>query len=136
MTANRNTDKVPVTQQMAFDLLPAYLHNGTEEREWIEVRQGLERAINASPELTALIAENERMREDLAKRQWQPIETANKQSRDGILVLSEHGQHEAWWNDYRWRTCVQSESDEYPPLTCTPTHWQPLLPEPPKGETK
>ena len=67
MTAKRNTDVVPVTNQM-HDI---YVAEGEKSGSG---RRGLSAAINASPELTKLIAENEqlildnaRMREALEK---------------------------------------------------------------------
>ena len=57
MTAKRNTDVVPVTGEMWDAYYMAY---GT--KSGASAIPAVEAAINTSPELTALIAENERMR--------------------------------------------------------------------------
>lgn len=71
-----------------------------------------------------------RLEEELAKRAWQPIETAPKEG--GIFLLWEPGGvpyigYESIQSK-QWTEC----SNSYHPLrVCNPTHWMPL-PEPPK----
>lgn len=59
MTAKRNTDAVPVTDRV----LEAYFFVCRDPQS--KALEKLTAAINASPELTKLIAENERMRKSL-----------------------------------------------------------------------
>ena len=66
MTAKQNTDVVPVTRKMVHEICDV---GGRTTQECADLlrKKYLEHAINASPELTALIAENEQLTLDNAR---------------------------------------------------------------------
>ena len=59
---------------------------------------------------------------------WQPIETAPKDTMKTVLLHTPEGEQLGWWCERleRHLTCEGKE------LWSDPTHWMPL-PEPPKG---
>ncbi|WP_028354792.1 hypothetical protein [Bordetella petrii] len=83
----------------------------------------------------ALLAENDALRAELQARQWQPIETAPKDStvwayngEQGRMRWIE-GEGYALW---AWEDELLSDVD---PMPIQPTSWMPLPPAPPQGET-
>lgn len=72
--------------------------------------------------------------EQMAKHQWQPIESA---PRDGtsVLVACSHGLYSVAWEDHNieWWHVDDNKHGPYPLRGSGPTHWMPLPPAPEKG---
>lgn len=84
-----------------------------------------------------LTSEIDRLRAELAKRQWQPIETAPKDGDTNILIGC-FGKH---WHGEQFIVFYDNDKPKYPWQTPdgisyhqdAPTHWMPL-PAPPGKE--
>ena len=89
-------------------------------------------------ELRAAANEIQRLREELAKREWQPIETAPKDGTSIILHIQKHNEtyYDCKWGPYGFETYEwDGESYDWSPIlsSASLTHWMPL-PEPPKED--
>lgn len=85
-----------------------------------------------------LQADNQRLREELAKHEWHPIETAPKDGTSIILHIQKHNEtyYDCKWGPYGFETYEwDGESYDWSPIlsSASLTHWMPL-PEPPKED--
>lgn len=82
----------------------------------------------------ALLAENDALRAELQARQWQPIETAPHET---LVVLGWHDENGV----FKQEIGLASAGTRYPGGASDmwwhgrATHWMPLPPAPPQGET-
>lgn len=103
-----------------LNALPALIDEIDMQRE-IE-----ERNASLDEECGRLERENDRLSAEVQARQWQPIETAPKDGRQMILLLTPSRWPQVAWSNTWWTAGFSVE--------CKPTHWMPLPPAPHQGE--
>ena len=123
--------KIPLTPLEEEGLRLHGLPIGTPSQRSDTFRQGVAWAIG---EARRLNKENERLKADADRIEWQPIETAPKDGTD-ILVMTGETMHVVRWinihGDFDYWAVDDNKHGPFTLRGKAPTHWM-SLPDPPK----